>query len=107
MRIAACQLNTGSDRKVNLDTARDLLGEAAAQGADLAVLPEYTDYLGLPDGAPEGEPADGEFGQFFAAAASELGMWILAGSFREQGPGDGRTYNTSLLFGRDGILAAR
>jgi predicted amidohydrolase len=105
MRIAACQLNSGSDRKVNLDIARALLQRAADQGADLAVLPEYVDYLGR--SAPDGEPADADFGQFFAAAARELNMWVLAGSYREEGPGDGRTYNTSLLFGRDGSLAVR
>ena len=107
MRVAACQLNTGADRKVNLDTARALLGQAADRGADLAILPEFVDYLGPASGAPAAEPVDGEFGQFFAEAARELGIWVLAGSFRENGPGDGRTYNTSLLFGRDGSLAAR
>src|SRR5258707_8432770 len=107
MRVAACQLNSGPDRKVNLDTARELLEQAAESCADLAVLPEFVDYLGVASGAPAGEAADGEFGQFFAEAARELGIWVLAGSFREAGPGDGRTYNTSLLFGRDGSLAAR
>jgi predicted amidohydrolase len=107
MRVAACQLNSGPDRKVNLDIARELLEQAAESGADLAVLPEFVDYLGVASGAPAGEPADGEFGQFFAAAARELGIWVLAGSFREAGPENGRTYNTSLLFGRDGSLAAR
>ncbi|MDQ1658011.1 MAG: deaminated glutathione amidase [Cryptosporangiaceae bacterium] len=111
MRVSACQLNSGPDRKVNLDTARELLERAAGSGVDLAVLPEFVDYLGVSSGAPAGEPVDGEFGQFFAAAARELGIWVLAGSFREagpeDGPEDGRTYNTSLLFGRDGSLAAR
>jgi predicted amidohydrolase len=105
MRIAACQLNARDDRKANLETARALLEQAAAQGADLAVLPEYVDYLGHASGLGEPEAVDGEFGQFFANAARELGIWVLAGSFHEAGPGDGRTYNTSLLFDRAGRLA--
>jgi len=104
MRIAACQLNSRDDRDANLATARALLEQAAAQGSDLAVLPEYVDYLGPAKKMPEPEPVDGEFGRFFAAAARDLGMWVLAGSFHEAGPADGRTYNTSLLFDREGQL---
>ena len=46
MRVAVCQLNARADRAANLATARDLLQRAADAGADLAVLPEFTDYLG-------------------------------------------------------------
>lgn len=104
MRVAVCQLNTREDRAHNLWMARNLLDRAAAVGADLAVLPEYVDYLGPGAGAPKPEPVDGEFAGFFAAAAADLGMWVHAGSFHEVGPDPGRTYNTSLLFGRDGTL---
>jgi deaminated glutathione amidase len=104
MRVAACQLNSRADRAANFAAARALLKQAAAQGADLAVLPEYVDYLGPARSAPAAEPVDGEFGQFFAAAARDLGIWVLAGSYRESGPGDGRSFNTSLLFDRSGRL---
>ena len=86
--------------------ARDLLDRAAAAGADLAVLPEYVDYLGPGAGTPKPEPVDGEFATFFAEAAREHRMWVHAGSFHEAGPDQDRTYNTSLIFGRDGELAA-
>ena len=33
-------------------------------------------------------------------------MWVVAGSFHEIGPDAAHTYNTSLLFDRDGELAA-
>ena len=105
MRVAVCQLNARDDRKANLAAARDLLDRAAAAGADLAVLPEYVDYLGPAAGLPEPEPVGGEFTSFFADAARELGMWVLAGSFHEAGP-SGRTYNTSLVFDRAGAPAA-
>jgi len=85
--------------------ARRLLEHAAALGADLALLPEYTDYLGAGD--PEPEPVDGPTAAFFAAAARELGIWVHTGSFHETGPEPGRTYNTSLVFDRAGSLVSR
>src|SRR3712207_4777545 len=106
MRVAVCQLNARADRAANLAVARDLLERAAAAGADLAVLPEYVDYLGHASGAPVPEGPDGSFASFFAKTAQELGIWVHAGSFHETGPDDVRTYNTSLVFDRDGNLAA-
>src|SRR3569833_323749 len=106
MRVAVCQLNARDDRAENLQVAHDLLGRAADAGADLAMLPEYVDYLGPGSAMPKPEAVDGEFGSFYADAARELGMWVHAGSFHEAGPSPERTYNTSLLFGRDGSLAA-
>ena len=47
MRVAACQVNSRGDRGANLAAAIDLLERAAQAGADVAVLPEYVDYLGL------------------------------------------------------------
>jgi len=106
MRVAVCQVNSRHDRAANLAAAHELLERAVAAGADLAVLPEYVDYLGRPDGEPAPEPVDGDFAKSFAEAARELRMWVLAGSFHEIGPDEEHTYNTSLVFDRDGRLAA-
>jgi deaminated glutathione amidase len=106
MRVALCQLNARDDRAENLRVARGLLERAAAAGADLAVLPEYVDYLGPAASAPKPEQVDGEFATFFADAARDLGIWVHAGSFHEVGPDLERTYNTTLVFARDGSLAA-
>jgi deaminated glutathione amidase len=106
MKVALCQVNSRHDRAANLGAASELLAAAAAAGADLAVLPEYVDYLGPSELEPKPEPVDGEFGGYFAEAAKRLDMWVLAGSFHESGPDDRHTYNTSLLFNRAGQLAA-
>ena len=106
MRVAVCQLNARDDRAQNLSVARDLLGRAASAGAELAVLPEYVDYLGPGETAPKPERVDGEFAAFFGAAARELGIWVHAGSFHEVGPDERRTYNTSLVFNPAGDLVA-
>lgn len=104
MRVAVCQLNARDDRTANLASAKDLLTRAAAAGADLAVLPEFTDYLG--PGVPEPEKLDGEYASFFASLAQELGMWVLAGSFHEVASEPGRSHNTAPLFDRGGNLVA-
>jgi predicted amidohydrolase len=106
MRVAVCQVNSRSDRGANLATAVQLVDLAADAGADLAVLPEYLDYLGPADGRPKPEPVDGEFAATFAEAARRLNIWVVAGSFHESGPDASRTYNTSLVFDRTGALAA-
>lgn len=104
MRVAVCQLNARDDRAANLTMARELLERAASSVADLAVLPEFTDYLG--PGVPPGEPLDGEYCAFFAKAAQELGMFVLAGSFHEAVAGEERSHNTAPLFDRSGSLIA-
>ncbi len=106
MRVAVCQLNARDDRAANLASARELLERAAQAGADLAVLPEFTDYLGPAAGTPKGEPLDGEYATFFAQAARQLGMWVLAGSFHEASPDPQRSHNTAPLFNRAGSLVA-
>jgi predicted amidohydrolase len=105
MRVAVCQVNSRHDRAANLAAANELLERAAAAGADLAVLPEYVDYLGPTEAEPKPESVDGEFAASFAEAARRLNMWVLAGSFHETGPDDAHTYNTSLIFNRRGELA--
>jgi predicted amidohydrolase len=106
MRVAVCQLNPREDRAANLAAAVESLHVAASRGADLAVLPELVDYMGPRAGAPAAEAVDGTFGSTMAAAARELGLWVLAGSFREFGPDAEHSYNTSLLFSRTGALVA-
>lgn len=105
MRVAVCQLNSQADRQANLAVARDLLARAARAGVDLAVLPEYTDYLGPGPGTPEPEPVDGPWATAFAAAAAEHRMWVIAGTFRERSADPRRAYNTCLVFDRAGTLA--
>ena len=49
MKIAALQMVSGLSLQANLDTALSLLQQAAASGAELAVLPEYFCLMGLAD----------------------------------------------------------
>ena len=60
MRAAAVQLNSTDDKDRNMATADRLTREAAADGADLIVLPEKFNVLGKHDDYVAGaEPLDG------------------------------------------------
>lgn len=108
MRAAVVQLHISEDVEENLGTATDLVREAASNGADIAVLPEMVDFMGDKD-LVKNQKTDipGAISSRFADVAKELGIWLLAGSIHENIPDQPRTYNTSLLFDRDGIEVAR
>jgi len=108
MRIAVLQVNSQDNKAENIRVALDLLDRAASAGADVAVLPEYVDFLGPKEAAlAAAEPIPGPTSEAFAAKARERGMWVLGGSIRETGDDPGHSYNTSLLFNRQGELVAK
>jgi predicted amidohydrolase len=106
MRVAAIQCTASADRPRNLAAARKLVTAAAAEGAELVVLPELFSLYGnaatLRAGA---EPLDGPTPTWAAEVAAEQGIWLVAGSFVE-GVGRSRNHNTSLLVAPDGTVVA-
>lgn len=106
MRVAALQVTASSDFPSNLQAASSLSAEAAAQGADLIVLPEYFACAGTPAVMRSGaEPLDGPTNAWASATAQRYGVSLVAGSFPERHQ-DGRITNTSCLFAPDGSLVA-
>ncbi|MBQ0038432.1 MAG: carbon-nitrogen hydrolase family protein [Clostridiales bacterium] len=106
MKIAQIQMNVTADKGENIRHACDLIRQAAAQGVDLAVLPEM--FCCLYDNAhfaPNGEPEGGAAQQALSALARELGIWIIGGSVPEKT--DGKLYNTCYVFDDQGRKAAR
>jgi predicted amidohydrolase len=107
MRAAAIQLNSNQDKRRNIERAEQLLRDAAADGAGLAVLPEKFNVLGGPDDLRGGaEPIPGPTTDWAAGLARELGLWLVAGSIVERQPGEEKLRNTSVLAGPDGELHA-
>jgi predicted amidohydrolase len=109
--VAAAQwLATPGDPEGNLDAARHWIGEAAAAGADLVVLPELWpcgyDVASLPsDAAAAAEPVPGPRTDTLGALAERYGIWIFGGSVPER---DGDAIcNTAVVFNRDGALVAQ
>jgi predicted amidohydrolase len=103
MRAAAVQLSSTPDRDRNLEAADRLTRAAAAQGAELVVLPEKWPVLGTPEQTAAGaEPLDGPALSWARGAARELGIDIVAGSIAEHVPDADRGANTSVHIGPDG-----
>ncbi len=103
MRAAAVQLSSTPDRDRNLEAADRLTRAAAAQGAELVVLPEKWPVLGTPEQTAAGaEPLDGGALTWARATARELGIDLVAGSVAERVEGADRGANTSVHIGPDG-----
>lgn len=112
MKLAAIQMVSTPDVARNLDTAARLLAQAAAEGATLAVLPEYfclmaqrdEDKLGIAEA-----PGDGPIQRFLAAQAQQHGLWLVGGTLplRDPACAPGHVRNSCCVYAPDGRLAAR
>jgi deaminated glutathione amidase len=103
MRTAAVQLNSTDDKERNMATADRLTREAAADGADLIVLPEKFNVLGEHDDYVAGaEPLDGPTISWARDTARALGVDLVAGSIVERRDGHEKLGNTSVHVGPDG-----
>ncbi len=98
IRAAAVQLNSTADTERNLEVAERLVREAAADGAELIVLPEKWTVIGsTEDVLAAAEPLDGPAITAARSWARELGIDLVAGSFAERVEGQQKLANTSVL----------
>jgi predicted amidohydrolase len=103
MRAAAVQLNSTDEYDRNLEVAERLVRGAAAEGAELVLLPEKWTVLGPPEALRESaEPLDGPALTAASGWARELGVYLVAGSVPEIVPEWEKLANTSVMFGPDG-----
>lgn len=108
LRIAALQMNSGTDPGPNLDALAALARDAAAQGAQYALSPEVSvvfaenrEGLRAVAGPWEGNPAIARC----AGIARETGLFLHLGSLAVALE-DGRFANRSVLLRPDGSVAA-
>jgi deaminated glutathione amidase len=108
LRAAAVQLQQTNDIDRNLEAADRLTRAAAADGAELVVLPERLDLRGnAQDYAAGAETLEGGRAVAWARrTARELGIDLVAGSIAERREGRERVANTSVHAGPDGELKA-
>lgn len=113
MRVGLVQLSCGDDPAANLAVTRALIAEAAAGGAGFVATPECTNLMtsdrALKQQLLRPEPED-ETLAALRAQASDLGVWLLAGSLllaSDRPHDDPRSVNRSLLIAPDGSIAAR
>jgi predicted amidohydrolase len=108
MRVAALQMNSGTEPGPNLDQLERLATEAAGQGATYLLSPEVSvvfaenrEGLKSVAGPWEDNPAIARVGEI----AKRLGVNLHLGSLAVALP-DGRFANRSVLFRPDGTIAA-
>jgi len=104
-RVAAIQMNSGADVAGNLALAERLLGDAAADGCVLAVLPE--NFALMPargrDKANHAEsPGAGPIQAFLSDAAQRHGIWIVGGSIPLVSPETERVFGACPVIDSDG-----
>jgi predicted amidohydrolase len=107
LSVALVQLDADSDVASNIALAADLAEEAALGGARLVALPEYLQFRGSDDGyRASARPIPGPWTEPFATVARRRAAWILVGSLAETSADPARPYNTSVLIGPTGTIAA-
>lgn len=109
-QIAAIQMVSGASLEGNLSSAESLIADAARQGAKLVALPEYFCFMGHRDGDKLGikeTPGKGLIQDFLADNARKHGIWLIGGSLPLQSGETARIYNSSLVFGPDGVPVGR
>ena len=110
MKMAAIQMVSGASVERNLAQAGQLLEQAAAQGAELAVLPEYFCLMGLQDTDKlkvQETFGAGPIQDFLSRSARMLGLWIVGGTLPLATAEPARARNSSLAFDPAGQCVAR
>jgi len=104
-KLAALQTDCAiGDIGANVGNAVELINEAGAAGADLAVLPECFS-TGLPaDLADLAEVVPGATSEALCAAAAGNRLWLVAGVAEKTDEG---VANTALVINPQGVLVAR
>src|SRR5512133_639933 len=108
MRIACIPLTSRADKAANIEKTALLVGEAAAGGAELVLLPEKWNAIGDAEELyANAEPLqDGESVAAMAEWARSHGIWLIGGSIAERREGREKLSNTCVVFDPEGEIAA-
>lgn len=107
LRVAAVQMSSTQDKKLNLQRAGELTEGAAAAGAKIIALPEMFNFVGPRELWPQqAETIPGPTIDWMRALAKKHRVYIIAGSIFEKAEGL-KVHNTSVLLSPDGELVGR
>ena len=108
LRVAAAQFATGIDLEENLATCLRMIDAAAAEGAELAVLPEFCNHISVyADGAHCRAVAVPLDGAWMGSVARRVARHRMYAALAVTVPrSDGTVTVTSVLLGPDGRIAA-
>ena len=110
MKVAVIQMVSTPDVNTNLDSARQLLMQAADGGAELVVLPEYFCLMGLKetDKLAIGEqPGRGPLQDFLSQCALDYNLWIAGGTIPLATDAPSQVSNSTLVYNPAGQCVAR
>ncbi|MBL0728672.1 carbon-nitrogen hydrolase family protein [Piscinibacter sp. HJYY11] len=110
MWIAALQTVATPSVDRNLDTARRLIAQAARDGAQLVVLPEYFCFMGHHDRdklALAETPGEGPIQAMLAETAKQHAVWVVGGTLPLRSEQTDRVFNASCVYSPEGVLVAR
>ena len=110
MKVAAIQMVSEISVDRNLAQAHRLLDQAAAAGAELAVLPEYFCFMGRSDRDKlllSETPGLGTVQDFLSDTARELGLWIVGGTLPMATDDPEHAANACMVYDPKGKVAAR
>lgn len=108
--IAAVQMVSTPTVEENIATARRLVGQAADQGAQLVLLPEYWPIMGMADRdkvAYAEQVEGGPIQQFMADIARDKKIWLIGGTLPMAAPDPNKVLNTVMVYGPDGHMVSR
>ena len=108
--VAAVQMVSTPDVATNIASARRLVAEAAAKGAQLVALPEYWPIMGMNDADKVGHAEAlgcGPIQDFMAQTAREHGIWLIGGTLPLASPAAGKVLNTTLIYTPEGQHVGR
>jgi predicted amidohydrolase len=105
VRVAVIQMNSRGNRLQNVQKALNLVDQAASQGAEFVLLPEYMTFLGGYENYKKAaESVPGETSEALAKKALQHKIVLHGGSLIEKSVDPNRFYNTSLIFDPSGRL---
>ena len=108
MKIALIQMLVSPDKEEDIAKAREMVIEAARNGAEMAILPEMFCCPYANEYFPKyAEEKGGRIYRSLSETASEAGLVLVGGSFPELVPaaeegGKSKLYNTCFVFDADG-----
>ena len=107
MTLSLAQFGAGEDKAANLAAIERFAQDAAARGAAMLFLPEYSMYYAKTDrqqrNPAAAEPLDGAFVTALGRLARQYGLWLAAGMYERA---DGLPYNTVVVLDESGSLRA-
>lgn len=109
-KVAAIQMVSTPEVEQNFVAAARLVAQAAQQGAQLALLPEYWPIMGMHEKVKLGHAEQAEVGriqEFMAALAREQQIWLIGGTLPMASEEEGKVLNTSLVYDPSGQRVAR